>query len=199
MGISEVRILDCPPRSGGATVSAQSACVPQGKTRAAEGRFVASSNLAPNTKFDVRKARSPTRQRQHAQTVSCVGSNPTEPTKAPVVQLVETTALKAAPCRFESGEAHHTPRLPMVRRADSKPAIGCSNHPRGAMCRNSEHTARSCALRAPSKVASGRVATSLCAVRFRDGAPSFRMWRSGRAAKVTSPENWRESARATEG
>src|SRR5262249_25286424 len=50
-----------------------------------------------------------TRQRQHAQTVSSVGSNPTEPTNAPVVQLVETAALKAAQCRFESGEAHHTP------------------------------------------------------------------------------------------
>ena len=108
------------------------------QTRAVEGRIVASSNLAPNTKFDARQARSPTRQRQHAQTVSSVGSNPTEPTKAPVVQLVETAALKAAQCRFESGQAHQMPRLPMVRRADSKPAIGCSNHPWGAMRRNSK-------------------------------------------------------------
>lgn len=61
--------------------------------------------------------------------MSSVGSNPTEPTNAPVVQRVETAALKAAQCRFEPGEAHHTPRLPVVRRADSKPAIGCSNHP----------------------------------------------------------------------
>jgi hypothetical protein len=132
------------------------------------------------------QARSPTRQRQHAQTVSSVGSNPTEPTKAPVVQLVETAALKAAQCRFESGQAHHTPRLPMVRRADSKPAIGCSNHPWGAMRRNSKWRAAELQPR--------------CA-RFDSAAALqvFRTWRSGRVAKVTSPENWRESVRATEG
>ncbi len=50
----------------------------------------------------------------------------------------EATASKAVECWFESSRAHHTPRLPMVRRADSKPAIGCSNHPWGAMRRNSK-------------------------------------------------------------
>ena len=70
--------------------------------------------------------------------MSSVGSNPTEPTNAPVVQLVETAALKAAHRWFESGQAHQMALLPMVRRADSKPAIGCSNHPWGAMRRNSK-------------------------------------------------------------
>lgn len=118
--------------------------------------------------------------------MSSVGSNPTEPTNAPVVQLVETAALKAAQCRFESGQAHHVPRLPMVRRADSKPAIGCSNHPWGAMRRNSKWRA--------AKL------QPWCA-RFDSAAALqvFRMRRSGRVAKVTSPENWRESERATEG
>ena len=156
------------------------------QTRAVENRIVASSNLAPNTNFDARQARSPTRQRQHAQTVSSVGSNPTEPTTAPVVQLVETAALKAAQCRFESGEAHHTPRLPMVRRADSKPAIGCSNHPWGAMRRNSKWRAAELQPRRTRF-------ESAAALQF------SRLRRSGRVAKVTSPENWRDSVRATEG
>ena len=118
--------------------------------------------------------------------MSSVGSNPTEPTKAPVVQLVETAALKAAPCRFESGQAHQMPWLPMVRRADSKPAIGCSNHPWGAMRRNSKWRAAELQPR--------------CA-RFDSAAALqvFLMQRTGRVAKVTSPENWRESERATEG
>ncbi len=118
--------------------------------------------------------------------MSSVGSNPTEPTNAPVAQLVEAAVLKAAQCRFESGQAHQMPRLPMVRRADSKPAIGCSNHPWGAMRRNSKWRAAELQPR--------------CA-RFDSAAalPAFRMWRSGRVAKVTSPENWREPARATEG
>ena len=63
---------------------------------------------------------------------------PSLPILAPVFQMVEIAALKAAQCRFESGQAHHMPRLPMLRRADSKPATGCSNHPRGAMRRNSK-------------------------------------------------------------
>ncbi len=37
-----------------------------------------------------------------------------------------------------AGRTSFTPRLPMVRPADSKPAIGCSNHPRGAKRRNSK-------------------------------------------------------------
>ena len=92
--------------------------------------------------------------------MSSVGSNPTEPTNAPVVQLVETAALKAAQCWFESGQAHQMAPLPMVRRADSKPTIWVFEPPLGC--------------HAPQQqVASGRVATSACAVRFRGGAPSF--------------------------
>ena len=70
--------------------------------------------------------------------MSSVGSNPTEPTNAPVVQLVEAIRSKRVECWFESSRAHQMPQLPMVRRADSKPAIGCSNHPWGAMRRNSK-------------------------------------------------------------
>lgn len=114
--------------------------------------------------------------------MSSVGSNPTEPTNAPVVQLVETAALKAAPCRFESGQAHHVPRLPMVRRADSKPA-GQKRRELPALSADKVTSATSPLVRvfesplgchAPQQqVASGRVATSVCAVRFRGGAPTF--------------------------
>ena len=97
----------------------------------------------------------------------------------------EAARSKRAQCRFESDRAHQMPRLPMVRPADSKPAIGCSNHPRGAMRRNSKWRAAELQPR--------------CA-RF-DSAAALQVLlrRSGRVAKVTSPENWRESVRATEG
>ena len=106
----------------------------------ATGRRVRSRTALLRVRISPRtlQARSPTRRRQHAQTVSSVGSNPTEPTNAPVVQPVEATASKAVECWFESSRAHHTPRLPMVRQAESNPAIGCSNHPRGARRRNSK-------------------------------------------------------------
>ena len=133
------------------------------------------------------QARSPTRQRQHAQTVSSVGSNPTEPTMCARSPTAEAAASKAVQCWFKSSRAHHSPpRLPMVRPADSKPATGCSNHPWGAMRRNSKWRAAELQPR--------------CA-RFDSAAALqvFRMRRSGRVAKVTSPENWRESVRATEG
>ena len=154
------------------------------------------------------QARSPTRQRQRAQTASSVGSNPTEPTmcarspdqrRGRMVALspdkvgiplrlssAEAARSKRAQCRFESDRAHQMPRLPMVRPADSKPAIGCSNHPRGAMRRNSKWRAAELQTRR---------------ARFNSAAALqvSRMRRSGRVANVTSPENWRESARATEG
>ena len=44
----------------------------------------------------------------------------------------EAAASRAVQCWFESSRAHRTSRLPMVRLADSKPAIGCSNHAWGA-------------------------------------------------------------------
>jgi hypothetical protein len=91
---------------------------------------------------------------------------------------------RTVPVRIRPG-APYAP-VPMVRRADSKPAIGCSNHPWGAMRRNSKWRAAELQPR--------------CA-RFDSAAALqvFRMRRSGRVAKVTSPENWRESVRATEG
>jgi hypothetical protein len=104
---------------------------------------------------------------------------------APVVQPEEAAASKAVQCWFESSRAYQMPQLPMVRPADSKPAIGCSNHPWGAMRRNSKWRA--------AELKTG------CA-RFKSAA-ALQVFerRSGRVAKVTSPENWRESVRATEG
>ena len=37
-----------------------------------------------------------------------VGSNPSSPTKAPLVQLVEASALEAEGSRFESVAGHHS-------------------------------------------------------------------------------------------
>jgi hypothetical protein len=128
----------------------------------ATGRRVRSRTALLRVRISPRtpQARSPTRQRQHAQTVSSVGSNPTEPTIAPVVQPVEATRSKRVECWFESSRAHHTPRLPMVRRADSKPAFWVFESPPGC--------------HAPQQqVVSGRAANSVCAVQFRGGAPSF--------------------------
>ena len=139
--------------------------------------------LSPRTP----QARSPTRQRQHAQTVSSVGSNPTEPTNAPVVQRQRQPSQKRYSAGSNpAGRTKVLPQLPMVRQADSKPAFGCSNHPWGAMRHNSKWRAAGLQPRRARF-------ESAAALQF------LKVRRSGRVAKVTGPENWRESERATEG
>src|SRR5207244_13436170 len=66
----------------------------------ATGRRVRSRTALLRVRISPRtpQARSHTRQRQLAQTVSSAGSNPAEPTNAPVVQPVEATASKAVEC-----------------------------------------------------------------------------------------------------
>ncbi len=92
------------------------------------------------------QARCPTRQRQQAQTVSRIGSNPTEPTNAAVVQrqLGGRTTFYAP---VADGEASGF----QTRLWVFESPLGCH---------------------APQQqMASGRAATPACAVRIRGGAP----------------------------
>ena len=102
----------------------------------------------------------PRQERQPAQNGHSAGSNPARRTRCPGCRL--------------------------VRPADSKPAIGCSNHPRGAMRRNSKWRAAELQTRR---------------ARFKSAAALqvSRMRRSGRVAKVTGPENRREARKGPPG
>lgn len=95
--------------------------------------------ISPRTPIS-RQARSPIRKRRRAQTASSVGSNPTEPTNAPVVQPGRGSRLKSGTVlvRIQPGAPSFHAPMPMVRPTDSKPVIGCSNHPRGTKRRNSK-------------------------------------------------------------
>ena len=137
----------CPPSkcSGGATGR-------RVRLRAALLRV----RISPRTP----QARSPTRQRQHAQTVSSVGSNPTEPTKCACSPTAEATRSKRVKCWFESSQAHQ--RAPV---ADGEAS--------GFQTRDWVFESPLGCQAPQQQVASGRVATSVCAVRFRGGAPSF--------------------------
>ena len=116
--------------------------------------------ISPRTPLSTRQACSPTRQRQRAQTACSVGSNPTEPTNAPVVQPEEATASKAVQCWFESSRARHAPV------ADGEASGFQTRHwvfesPPGCHAPQQQGV-------------SGRAANSVCAVQIRGGAPSSR-------------------------
>ena len=128
--------------------------------RAVEGRVVASSNLAP----------------EHQSLMQ----------DRLVAQLGRGNTLRRVQCRFESDRAYHCARSPIGRGNRLKSGRVLVRIQPGAPYapvadgEASGFQTRDWVFESPlgchapqQQVASGRVATSACAVRFRGGAPSF--------------------------
>jgi hypothetical protein len=128
----------------------------------ANGRRVRSRAASLRVRVSPRtpQARSPTRQRQHAQTVSSVGSNPTEPTKCARSPTGRGNRLKSGRVLVRI-----QPGAPYAPVADGEAS--------GFQIRDWVFESPPGCHAPQQQVASGRVANSVCAVRFRGCAPSF--------------------------